>query len=228
MTEKTISLDIFDRITIKKMFQEKEQQVGGISGFSLDELRIAIKILDKIDISEEEAKEANLVVSGNVMSWSSNELKDFDLKKSELELVNNILSRRTFWELDERNLKLGVKFGINFENDESSEENVDLDLFERLVLSNSLFSMNGKIESLNNLNKILKIIKKIEISNEDRQLFNRKESIKETEYELVQFLFSKDEMSVIKNCLEKNSNFPLDKRVFSFLEKFGIKSKEEE
>ena len=61
------TLNTYDRITLKKIFQERESQVGGLKGFTLEEARIAMKVLDRIDFSDDESKEVNLKINNDTI-----------------------------------------------------------------------------------------------------------------------------------------------------------------
>ncbi len=74
-----MQLSIFDRILIKKMLQEREREVRGISGFSLSEVRIAINILDKIEFSDDEINAGEIKIINSKISWEKDVITDYQL-----------------------------------------------------------------------------------------------------------------------------------------------------
>lgn len=226
------TLNTYDRIALKKMFQERESQVGGLKGFTLEEARIAMKILDQIDFSDEEIKEINLKIANDTISWDKSEDKEFYFLKQEVDLVKKIASARMFWEVDKRNTEFVEKFEIKKPVTIKEEDKVlNLKLFDRLFLRKCVFEQNGRIQRVKNLYAALEIIPKIELSKEEVEKYNIKIDETKTQWDFdeeKEFIFTSVEFVFLKECLEKNENVVLDKRVFELSDKFGIEFKEEQ
>lgn len=225
------NLNTYDRITLKKIFQERESQVGGLKGFTLEEARIAMKILDQIDFSDDEIKGINLKINNDTVSWDKSEDKEFSFSKQEIDLVKKIVSARMFWEIDKRNVEFAEKFEIKKPvTVEEENKSLNLNLFDRLFLRKCVFEQNGRIQRVKNLYASLEILLKIELGKEEIEKYNVKIDEKRTQWdsdEEKEFVFTNVEFTFLKECLEKNENVVLDKRIFELSDKFGIEFKEE-
>lgn len=82
---KKINLTVFERIQLSEF-------VGGLKG-DIKALRIAFKVLDKLDLTQDEKKEVNLQSDGNQITWSQDD-REFELEfeDTEFELLLRCLS----------------------------------------------------------------------------------------------------------------------------------------
>jgi len=230
MANKTISLDVFDRITIKKFLQEQEQVAGGIGGFSLADVRVALSLLNKVEFTDEEIESFKISAKDTIISWEGNDSKDFSFSKSEKELLSNIINSRKNWEIDRRNLNLVNKFDISETILRDKNKPVELSFYDRLTLRSFIINQNGKIQSILKLTEIFDILENINITQEEVVEYNITDSGSVTQWnneKLVTISFTSDQYALLKECIENNERFYPDSRLLALLDKFEIKIPEE-
>lgn len=222
-----MQLSIFDRILIKKMLQEREREVRGISGFSLSEVRVAINILDKIEFSDDEINTGEIKIINSKISWEKDVIADIEFEKSEKDLVSSLIKNRETWELDENNLELCKKFEVNVSYAEDREHLIDLTLFQRLTIRGLIVAKNNKIESINDLLACLKIYKIVDVTEEEAKTYNIRNENGQTVWQndfVKQFEFHKYEFNLIGNYIKKSENygFNLNKGILDLIDKFKV------
>lgn len=215
MSKKNITLNTFDRIIIKKILQEKEQQIGGVSGFSLYEIRTAMDVIKKVNFTDEEEEKFKVV--GTLLSWEGIDSIELELTNGERTFLSSLISkRRNTWELDIRCLELAEKFEIKYTIDEDKKNNLNLTIFDRILIRNILTKLGGTIKSLDDLGEILETLKDVNVTDEDVQKFNNNQE------DIKSFVFSDRQMIILKDALRNHKGYILDEKIFEFLNKFEV------
>lgn len=110
-----VNLSLFDRVVLKDLVIGKRDNIGG-----LDQLKIALDILEKADFSDEEIDEFGIKQDQQTIRWNKDQEVPVSFSKKEMAFVKNAIEEKKNWPLDIRNLLFGKKFGISIGDD--SEE----------------------------------------------------------------------------------------------------------
>lgn len=230
-------LSIFDRFQIKKMLQEKERMLQGLAGFSLSGVHRALKLLDKVEFSDDEKAENNIREDKetNEVKWKE-DAKDFeiDLSKNEVDFIKEMIENRKFWEFDPKNVGFAEKFvdKISYIND--MEHLLHLNFFDRLTIRGLILAKKFSIDSLKDLKACLRVYRDIEISQEEIKEYNiakneANDLVWKKDY-LKELILDSYEYDIIKRYIENSENYAygLNKSIFGLMDKFEIEIKDED
>lgn len=117
MDKTTVSLSVFDRILLRSIILDKKDNVG-----SLEALRHMLNILNKIEITDEENEQYNIEVTGQKVTWSFSEDKDYNLSNAQKTVISNLIKEKKDWALDSRILDFVKKFGVSLESSDEDDE----------------------------------------------------------------------------------------------------------
>lgn len=108
-----INLSVFDRITIINTLNAGFNKNGG----SLLELNAVLKVLDKINFTDEENESLNFRTETNALGgvqvkWNqeSDNEKGFDFTCKEFDIIKKYLEDKKDWVVDVRSINLAEKF----------------------------------------------------------------------------------------------------------------------
>jgi hypothetical protein len=75
------------------------QVLGGLRG-DLGTLRLGAKVMDKVELSEAEKREAGVKAQGSAITWSGQATATVSLSQQEADLVRRVVTEYRAWPMD--------------------------------------------------------------------------------------------------------------------------------